>query len=112
MMGVLLLSLVIVLSVFALGLWVVQLVRRHRGATASLRVALVVTVVAVDGWFWAIAFDSAFGPDRSLRGPVVFVSAILALGAVYWLVRDSDERFSEAARGHSAAGSPIGDEDR
>ena len=43
---------------------------------------------------------------------LAFAAAILALGAVYWLVRDSDERFSEAARGHSAAGSPIGDEDR
>src|SRR3982074_3140477 len=43
---------------------------------------------------------------------LAFAAAIFALGAVYWLVRDSDQRFGEAARGHSAAGSPIGDEDR
>src|SRR5712671_2719581 len=43
---------------------------------------------------------------------LAFAAAILALGVVSWLMRDSDQRFSEAARGHSAAGSPIGDEDR
>jgi len=84
-MNVLLMSLVIALTVLAVGLWVIQLARRRRGSAASLGLALMVTVVAADGWFWAVAFDTVIGPERSLRGPVIFVSAILALGAIYGL---------------------------
>src|ERR1700716_780030 len=34
---------------------------------------------------------------------LAFAAAIFALGAVYWLVRDSDQRFGQARRGHRAA---------
>src|ERR1700676_4578839 len=39
-------------------------------------------------------------------------TAILALGVVYWLIRDSDQRFVKAAWGYQAAGSPAAEENR
>src|SRR5690349_12997606 len=74
-------SLVSAVTLAALALWVIRLVRRRRGGSASLGVAITVTVVALVAWGWAISFDAAF-PDRSLRAPVIIVSAILALGAI------------------------------
>jgi hypothetical protein len=41
---------------------------------------------------------------------LALAAAILALGVVYWLVRDSDQRIS-AASGHNTA-SPVGDVNR
>ena len=42
---------------------------------------------------------------------LAFAAAILALGLVYWLVRDSDQRISEGASGYGAT-SPVGDVNR
>ena len=84
-MGIVLLSLVVVATVLAVGGCVVQLVRRHRGAEVSFSLVRLVIVVAVVGWCWAVAFDAAFGDVRWLRGPIILVSAVLALGAIYSL---------------------------
>ena len=42
---------------------------------------------------------------------LAFAAAILALGVVYWLVRDSDQRLGEGASGYRAA-SPVVDVNR
>jgi uncharacterized membrane protein (DUF373 family) len=41
-----------------------------------------------------------------------FAAAILALGAVYWLTRDSEQHLGGAACGYRATGSPVVDENR
>jgi uncharacterized membrane protein (DUF373 family) len=43
---------------------------------------------------------------------LAFAAAILALGVVSWLMRDSDQRLGDAARGYGAAGSSVADENR
>jgi uncharacterized membrane protein (DUF373 family) len=42
---------------------------------------------------------------------LAFATTILALGVVYWLVRDSDQRISEGASGYGAT-SPVVDVNR
>jgi uncharacterized membrane protein (DUF373 family) len=39
-------------------------------------------------------------------------AAILALGVVYWLVRDSDQHLAKSAYGHKAADSSVAEENR
>lgn len=85
MTTIVLLSLVVVVTVAAVGGWVIQIVRRHRGVVVSPSVVTMLTVIAVVGWCWTVAFDAAFGDVRWLRGPVILVSAILAFGAIYSL---------------------------
>ena len=38
---------------------------------------------------------------------LAFAAVILALGVVYWLVRDSDQRLAEGAPGYRAASSVV-----
>jgi hypothetical protein len=83
--AIVLVSLVVVATVLAAGGWVIQMARRRRGAAVSFSVVRTVTVLAVVGWCWAVAFDAVFGDVRWLRGPIILVSAMLALGAIYSL---------------------------
>src|SRR6202047_3432590 len=50
---------------------------------------------------------------RETDAPQIFAlaAAILCLGVVYWLIRDSDQRFGTRARGFYE-GSPVAEEDR
>jgi hypothetical protein len=83
--SIVLVSLVVVATVLAAGGWVIQMARRHRGAAVSFPVVRRMAVVAVVGWCWAVAFDAGFGDGRWLGGPILLVSAVLALGAIYSL---------------------------
>jgi hypothetical protein len=105
--GGLFMGTVIALTVLAVGGWAIQLGRRRRGAAVSTRLAVVITLLAVDGWLWAAAGDAAFGPIRWLVGPLVLVNAVLAMGAIYGLT--GFQAHKDFARGAAArAGALLG----
>ena len=79
---VLLLGIVIALTVLAVGVWPVQLGRRRHGSIVSIRLAVVLTLFAVDGWLWVFALEAAFG-RAWLLAPLLLVNAVLAFGAIY-----------------------------
>jgi uncharacterized membrane protein (DUF373 family) len=71
--------------------------RRH--GIVQLRTVLLIALLALVRKF--IILDAANTTPLTVIG---LAASVLALGAVYWLVRDQDQREAEAARGADGAG--------
>ncbi|GGG34000.1 hypothetical protein GCM10010964_22420 [Caldovatus sediminis] len=71
--------------------------RRH--GIVQLRTVLLIALLALVRKF--VILDAAHTAPLTIIG---LAASVLALGAVYWLVRDQDQREAEAARGAGGAG--------
>jgi hypothetical protein len=100
----------VVLSVAMIGSWVlyVKRLRGHRNVRTGL---IILTLLLLDGWLWNVAFDSHFGPQRWLIGPLAILNAVAALGVVtggtgYRMRGGPDDRIamSDPTYGRASAG--------